>query len=1007
VRSRRFRLIVIAGLLLLLSVLPARLGAVETISGTGDLPSQRVPRETESALVDALRQATDGVLRVSYHRETGAVRFIGADRNTPVRLPAQSLAPISAEQAAQAYVDTYGTLFGVDHPDRDLSLIQCRSLEDGRSVVRFRQEYQGIPVLGGELLLNLDRSLRLISAVGEMAPVDGVSTVPLASAQDARQSALGLVGKQYQVPLDDLDADDPALWYYNPLLLGAPGPHTTRLVWQVRVSTTYLSDVRELVLVDAITGTVVLHFGRATTALNRLIYDGGNDRDMALPGAAPIRLEGQGATGLRDADLAYAYAGDTYAFYASLGRDSIDGAGMPLISTVRYCSHQYACPYENAFWSGQQMVYGQGIIADDVVAHEMTHGVTEYTSGLYYYMQSGAINEGFSDAFGEFVDLTNGAGDDGADVRWWIGEDLPRGIPSIPIPLRRMDDPTATGDPDRMTSTYYVCGGTNDYGGVHSNCGVMSKAVYLMTDGGSFNGWQVDGLGISKVARILYEAQTNLLTSAADYADLYDALVQAATNLIGVVGIMPDDIEQVRRACLATEMHLQPLHCAASECVLCDSDSPNAVFQDDLEFPLSGNWVTGSMTGGVHWYYPQTNDPYSGYDATYATSGAYNIWGDADLGGFGRSDSFIAMKRDVLLPARAYLRFNHAFAFEWGGATLRPDGGVIEYSTDRGLTWGDAGHLCIDNGYTGIISGSTGNPLSGRSAFVGESNGYISTRLDLSALAGQTIRFRFRLATDDSGGNYGWFIDDIMIYTCEPMVPTVTPSPQPTLPPRAPMNLALVYKDYPQGPREMIATLDFEGALPGGWLAVDGPSAAGEYLWGKSPCRVRSGSYSGWAFGGGASGSGLFCGSTYPDGLDSWLIYGPFSLEGATRAGLTLDAWWHSEQGYDHLAIMASDDGATFYGPLFSGDSGGWINYTLDLTDVYVIGDLCGEPSVWVAVIFDSDESVGHAEGAYVDNISVWQINTPSAARSRLAVVPTPTRPPQINLTFGIRTLPR
>ena len=100
--------------------------------------------------------------------------------------------------------------------------------------------------------------------------------------------------------------------------------------------------------------------------------------------------------------------------------------GMTLVSTTRYCPNSSHCPYANAFWNGDQMVYGAGFAsADDVVGHELTHGVTESTSNLFYYYQSGAINESFSDVWGEFIDQTNGAGTDTARVKWLIGEDIP------------------------------------------------------------------------------------------------------------------------------------------------------------------------------------------------------------------------------------------------------------------------------------------------------------------------------------------------------------------------------------------------------------------------------------------------------------------------------------------------------------------------------------------------------------------------------------------------------
>jgi hypothetical protein len=91
---------------------------------------------------------------------------------------------------------------------------------------------------------------------------------------------------------------------------------------------------------------------------------------------------------------------------------------------------------------------------------------------------------------------------------------------------------------------------------------------------------------------------------------------------------------------------------------------------------------------------------------------------------------------------------------------------VLEYSTNNGTTWVDARPLIVNNGYKGAISNSFGNPLGGRQAFVGESNGYISSRVNLSSLAGQNVKIRFRIGSDEDGGDYGWFVDDVNFYTC-------------------------------------------------------------------------------------------------------------------------------------------------------------------------------------------------------------------------------------------------
>ena len=157
------------------------------------------------------------------------------------------------------------------------------------------------------------------------------------------------------------------------------------------------------------------------------------------------------------------------------GRDSINGGGMPIVSTVHY-REVVGVPYENAFWTSElnQMVYGDGFsAADDVVGHELTHGVTSFESNLFYYYQSGAINESFSDLWGEFIDQGNGAGTDTPAVKWQMGEDVP-GFGAI----RNMQDPTLFGDPDKMSSLNYY-EGAGDNGGVHFNSGVNNKAVFL------------------------------------------------------------------------------------------------------------------------------------------------------------------------------------------------------------------------------------------------------------------------------------------------------------------------------------------------------------------------------------------------------------------------------------------------------------------------------------------------------------------------------------------------
>ncbi len=144
-----------------------------------------------------------------------------------------------------------------------------------------------------------------------------------------------------------------------------------------------------------------------------------------------------------------------------------------------------------------------------------------------------------------------------------------------------------------MLSSYYYCK-SNDNGGVHINSGVNNKAAYLMTDGGTFNGYSINPLGRDKVAKIYYEVQTNLLTSGADYQDLADALYQACGNLIGSDGIEASDCDEVRKAVNAVHMYALPDKCKNIDAPLCYGGTVTDLFSDNMEDTGSGNWISGA-----------------------------------------------------------------------------------------------------------------------------------------------------------------------------------------------------------------------------------------------------------------------------------------------------------------------------------------------------------------------------------------------------------------------------
>jgi Zn-dependent metalloprotease len=451
-------------------------------------------------------------------------------------------------QAARAWLTSWRKHLMDESPAVQFDVIRVKS-RPKRSYVRFAQKYRGIGVFGAQVIVQLDDnrdvSYLLSDIMRNTRPLDrgDVSTRPRIGPRRARKLAVDRLSRFYESL--ELEASNASLMIYDPSVLGNTGPAC--LAWRMEVTNVGNTVLKDVVLVDAHSGRTVLRYPLIHDVLNRRIYDCNNDMFAGL--GALVRSEPDPPTGILDVDLAYDYFGDTYDFYLNYhGRDSLDNAGMTLDATVRYCNILELCPWPNAGWDGSRVLFGDGFAqADDVVAHELTHGVTEHESNLIYSNQSGAMNESLSDMWGEWVDQTNGSGNDGPAVKWLMGEDLLIG------PFRDMADPPVYGQPDRMGSPLWYTG-SDDNGGVHYNSGVGNKLCYLLTDGDSFNGYAVSGMGIAPVAELFYECQTNLLTSASDYEDLSFALSQAAVNL-GWTQEQQDNLEQ---ACRAVEIIAPP-----------------------------------------------------------------------------------------------------------------------------------------------------------------------------------------------------------------------------------------------------------------------------------------------------------------------------------------------------------------------------------------------------------------------------------------------------------------
>ena len=268
-----------------------------------------------------------------------------------------------------------------------------------------------------------------------------------------------------------------------------------------------------------------------------------------------------------DVEVAEAWdgSGSTYEFYMRVfDRDSIDGRGMCIDSSVHYSRR-----FDNAMWDGRQMVYGDGdgrifrrfTAAVDVIGHELTHGVTQYTAGLEYGGQSGALNEHISDAFGIMVkQYVHGLSAHESD--WLIGEGLftskvnGKAIRSMAAPGTAYDDPLLGRDPQPSTMSGYVTT-DDDNGGVHINSGIPNHAFYLaaMEIGGK--SWEVLG-------QVWYAVLTQRLKPDATFADFARATVETAGDLYGSGGDVQRCIAEAwsavglpvpRFACTSAEAH--------------------------------------------------------------------------------------------------------------------------------------------------------------------------------------------------------------------------------------------------------------------------------------------------------------------------------------------------------------------------------------------------------------------------------------------------------------------
>jgi Zn-dependent metalloprotease len=362
----------------------------------------------------------------------------------------------------------------------------------------FEQVVDGVPVYRGGLGIHLDPSGKKVWSVTN-AFKPGLENAPTEPSVDADAA---VAGARDALPEGRL-VEDPVLYVREARAEGA----APELVWHVWL----IDDARhisQVYFVDAREGRGVVDVeDRTRHALDRRVHDFGHSAEWPAPLA---RSEGGAASQVADVNYAYQYTGATYSYFKnSHNRDSYDNAGATLVSGVRYREDPDEA-VENAFWDGEKMVFGDNMTSIDVTAHELTHAVTEASGGLEYKDQSGALNESYSDVFGEMVERDVRGSND-----WLMGADLPMGA------IRSMAEPGKFDQPAHMRDYEAQC---SDGGGVHHNSGIPNNAFYKAFKGSA---------GKGETERIWYTALTDFLHPTATFADARNATVAAAWRLYG------------------------------------------------------------------------------------------------------------------------------------------------------------------------------------------------------------------------------------------------------------------------------------------------------------------------------------------------------------------------------------------------------------------------------------------------------------------------------------------
>lgn len=488
-----------------------------------------------------------------------------------------------------------------------LSPVQEQHDQLDQTHVRYGQAYQGVPVFGAQLIVHLDADTTVSSSSGRILSAPQVDTRPDITAEEATHLAQQYWQQSYHTSMATVQSS--TLYIFDKgFILHQPtsDPH---LVWEIILNQTS-PRARERFYIDAHTGQLVYTMNDIRHAINRRVYDCSRGvclLDFSFLGYIYGRSEGKPVRGTNpiyggtDVDDVYSIVNTTHNYYSvSFGRDGAnnqgglgDGVYSAATNTDVYTYIDGVTPDDcpNAYFDGYSINFCYALVTTDVTAHEYTHGVSAFSiagGGFVYSGESGAIDEAYSDIFGEAVEYYSQGSND-----WKMGTTL--NAPGLSGPLRDLatpanltDDVLGTPYPDKFSSSNYYCG-TYDGGGVHHNSTAFSHAAYLVAMGGTFNNCTITGLGRTKQEQIFYRALTTYLTSATTFNQAYTALLDSCDDLYSTT-----DCKEVKKALKAVTMD-QPGYCSGQTAV-----DPGCTSLDNAAYvsSITSNHASGNFKAG-------------------------------------------------------------------------------------------------------------------------------------------------------------------------------------------------------------------------------------------------------------------------------------------------------------------------------------------------------------------------------------------------------------------------